>query len=85
MMTQRIIALLILTIPGLMAAFGWKFMRDVIFLTVGSDQTFLWAKFVLGLVMFVAGIWFIAGFIFHRDKKRNLVQPGLFKSKRKSK
>lgn len=83
MVIQRLIALIIITIPGVVAAFGWKFMRDAIFNYVGTEQTFLWGSFILGLIMFIAGLGFLAGFIFYRDKKRHLVQPGLFKRKKK--
>ncbi len=34
----------------------------------------LWVQFLLGLLLFIGGLSFIAGFIFYRDRKRNKVQ-----------
>jgi hypothetical protein len=71
---KRIVALLILVIPGFLAGFGIKLMRDMTFGILLSPIPFLWLQFLLGLVLFLGGLAFVAGFIFHRDKKRNKVQ-----------
>lgn len=71
---QRIIALLILLIPGFLAAVGIKLMRDM---TFGIQQAMfpnLWLQFLIGFIFFVCGLGFVAGFIFHRDRKRNKIQ-----------
>ncbi len=72
---NRIIALVILLIPGIIAAIGVKLMRDMVFNILHNPFPFLWLQFLIGLLMFLAGLWFIAGFILHRDRKRNKVQP----------
>ncbi|MCQ6273759.1 DUF2627 domain-containing protein [Bacillus sp. V3B] len=70
----RIIALVILLIPGVFAALGVKLMRDMVFGILQNPFPFLWLQFLTGLLMFLMGLWFVAGFIFHRDKKRKKVQ-----------
>lgn len=72
----RIIALLVLVIPGAFAAFGIKLMRDMLFgVTIGPfTSSLLWLQFLVGLLLFLIGLGFVAGFIFHRDRKKNKVQ-----------
>jgi hypothetical protein len=70
----RIIALVILLIPGVFAALGVKLMRDMVFGILQNPFPFLWLQFLTGLLMFLIGLWFVAGFILHRDRKRNKVQ-----------
>ncbi|MGV2938299.1 DUF2627 domain-containing protein [Mesobacillus sp. LC4] len=70
----RIIALIIMLIPGVIAALGVKLMRDMVFGILQSPFPFLWLQFLAGLLFFLAGLGFIAGFILHRDRKRNKVQ-----------
>jgi Protein of unknown function (DUF2627) len=72
---SRLIALIIMLIPGAFAALGIKLMRDMLFGILQPPIPYLWLQFVLGLVFFVAGLGFIAGFVLHRDRKRNKVQP----------
>lgn len=79
---QRMIALLILLIPGFIAALGIKWMRDTIFGILHAPIPSLIVQFLLGLFCFLVGLGFIAGFIFHRDRKRNKVQPRFQKKKR---
>jgi hypothetical protein len=71
----RFFAILLLVIPGAIATYGWTLMREVLFNYFNPDiATFLWGKFLLGFLLFVSGVAFIGGFIFHRDKKRRRVQ-----------
>ncbi|MFK7697159.1 DUF2627 domain-containing protein [Paenibacillus sp. HJGM_3] len=81
---KRVIALLLLIVPGFMATYGFLAMKDAFFAQFGADGTdqFLWGKFVLGLILFAIGVSFIGGWIFFRDRKRNYVAPR-FKAKRK--
>ncbi|GIP15225.1 hypothetical protein J40TS1_08670 [Paenibacillus montaniterrae] len=87
LITQRLIAILLLVIPGIVACFGFLKMKDSLFLywsSFGDDavrSSFEWGKFLLGLIMFAAGAGFIAGWTFYRDRKRNYVAPR-FKEKR---
>jgi hypothetical protein len=71
----RIIALVILLIPGFLAAYGIKLMRDMTFDILQPPFPFLWLQFLIGLLFFIGGLGFVAGFILHRDRKRNKVQP----------
>lgn len=77
----RIIALVILLIPGFFAAFGIKLMRDMTFGILQAPIPFLWLQFLIGLFFFIGGFGFVGGFILHRDKKRNKVQTKLFQKK----
>lgn len=70
----RIFALLVLLVPGFLAAYGIKLMRDMIFGILLTPFPFLWLQFLCGLLFFVAGLSFVAGFILHRDRKKNKVQ-----------
>ncbi len=72
---KRLIALLILLIPGFLAGYGIKLMRDMTFGRLLSPFPFLWLQFLAGLLFFIGGLSFLAGFILHRDRKRNKVQP----------
>ena len=71
---KRIIALIIVVVPGILAALGIKLMRDMTFDILQAPFPVLWLQFLVGLVFFVGGLAFVAGFIFYRDRKRNKVQ-----------
>ena len=75
---SRIIAVLMLVIPGIGAAYGFLLMKDSLFnyfADMGNMElqtpTFAWGSFIVGFVIFFAGISFIGGWIFFRDHKRN--------------
>jgi len=84
---QRLIAVILLVVPGIIACFGFLKMKDSLFLywTSFADEAvhtgFQWGKFILGFIMFAAGAGFIGGWTFFRDRKRNYVAPR-FKEKR---
>lgn len=71
----RFIALMILVIPGVIAGYGIKLMRDTIFQILHSPFPSYWLQFLIGLVLCISGIAFIGGFILHRDRKNNKVAP----------
>lgn len=71
---RRLVAFLILFIPGAFAAYGIKIMRDMVFGIKLSPYPFLWLQFLVGLILMIGGIGFIAGFVLHRDRKKNKVQ-----------
>ncbi|WLR43875.1 DUF2627 domain-containing protein [Bacillus carboniphilus] len=71
---KRIIALLILVIPGVLAGFGIKLMRDMTFGILQPPFTSPTLQFLCGFILFIGGLAFVAGFIFHRDRKKNKVQ-----------
>lgn len=78
---QRIIALLILVIPGLIAGYGIKLMRDIFFKILHEPFPSLFIQFLSGLVLLVLGVGFIGGFILFRDRKNNKVAPRFKKVK----
>jgi len=69
----RIIAVILLFIPGIAVAVGIKLMRDSLFKGTYALFYHEGIQFVVGLILFIAGLAFIGGFIYHRDKKRNLL------------
>lgn len=73
---MRIIAVLILFIPGIIAAFGIKMMRDALFAQFYPILINTGIQFVIGFILFAAGTAFIGGFIVHRDRKKGLVKKG---------
>ncbi len=79
-MMGRFIALMILVIPGIIAGYGIKLMRDTIFALINSPYPNLSVQFLVGFIFFIAGLGFIGGFIFHRDKKNGKIAPR-FKNK----
>lgn len=72
---SRIIAVLLLFIPGVLAAFGIKLMRDALFSEFYTILINVEIQFIVGLVLFIAGLAFVGGFVVHRDRKKNLVKP----------
>lgn len=78
---QRLIAILLLVIPGLSAAKGFLLMKDALFDyfadmgDVKITPNFAWGSFVLGAFLFLLGIAFIGGWVFYRDRKRNYLAP----------
>ncbi|EIT87315.1 hypothetical protein A374_01004 [Fictibacillus macauensis ZFHKF-1] len=72
---QRLVALLIMLIPGIIGVIGVKLMRDVLFGIVHRGFFSLTLQFIIGLLMLLGGLAFVGGFIFYRDRKRNKVQP----------
>lgn len=78
----RIFALLILVVPGFLAGYGIKIMRDMTFAILQPPFPALWVQGIVGLLFTVLGIAFVAGFILHRDRKRNNVQKRFQKQNR---
>jgi len=85
---QRIIAILLLVIPGSLACIGFLNMKNAIwdYIAMYGDESITapkldWGLFILGLLLFVIGVAFIAGWVLFRDRKRNYVAPR-FKEKR---
>ena len=80
---SRLVALLILVLPGAVAALGIKLMRDALFGHVFSPFPSL---FLQGRPdwRFLFGLYVLAGFILYRDRKRNQVSPRFRKKAVKS-
>ncbi|UOQ85956.1 DUF2627 domain-containing protein [Gracilibacillus salinarum] len=73
---MRLIALLMLVLPAVLATYGIKLMRDAFFGELNMLFFHIVIQFIIGLVLFVGGLYFIGGFILHRDKKRQLNKGG---------
>ncbi|MFD2829398.1 DUF2627 domain-containing protein [Corticicoccus populi] len=71
---RKVLALVILVVPGVLAAVGVKYMRDSMFGIVNEPFTLTVVQFIIGLLMAVFGIWFIGGYILNREKKNKRVQ-----------
>jgi len=72
---QRFIALMILVIPAVIAGLGIKLMRDTLFYILHNPFPLLTLQFISGLIFFLAGLAFIGGFVFYRDRKNGKVAP----------
>ncbi|WP_347549681.1 DUF2627 domain-containing protein [Pseudalkalibacillus hwajinpoensis] len=79
---MRLIALLIVLIPGIFGVIGIKLMRDVLFGVLNPPFTSLIVQFILGLIFLILGLSFVGGFIFYRDRKRHKVQERFSSKKR---
>ncbi|SFA72074.1 Protein of unknown function [Lentibacillus halodurans] len=66
----RIIAVLMLLIPGLISAYGIKLMRDTLFNDFHPIFFHIGIQFFAGFLFFLGGVAFIGGFIVYRDKKK---------------
>ncbi|GAB4073508.1 DUF2627 domain-containing protein [Barrientosiimonas marina] len=66
----RIIAVLMLLIPGIVSAYGIKLMRDALFSEFYPIFVHTDVQFVVGLLLFLGGVAFVGGFIVHRDRKK---------------
>lgn len=88
---QRLVAVLMLVIPGAIATWGFLAIKDALFfyiVDVGNEDVVAkldWLKLVLGMLAFFGGVAFIGGWILHRDRKRNYVSPRFSGKKRKKK
>ncbi|MDQ4709709.1 DUF2627 domain-containing protein [Bacillus subtilis] len=72
---SRLLALLILVIPGAISALGIKLMRDTLFGHTIKPFPALWLQGLSGFIFFAIGLYVLAGFILYRDRKRNQVSP----------
>jgi hypothetical protein len=70
---QRLIALIIMVIPGIVAVIGIKQLRDLFFGILNPPFPSLGMQFIAGILFIIFGVGFIGGFILHRDRKRNKV------------
>ncbi len=77
----RLAAFIVLLIPGLFAAGGIKLMRDALYGIVFNPFMVGWLQFLVGFILFGAGLGFFAGFLLHRDRKNGRVQQRFAKKK----
>ncbi|MDQ0220789.1 DUF2627 domain-containing protein [Peribacillus cavernae] len=71
---RRLVAFSILFLPGALAAYGIKIMRDMLFGISQPPYPNLWMQFLAGFILCIGGIGFVAGFVLHRDRKKEKVQ-----------
>lgn len=71
---KKTIALIILIVPVFLAGLGIKYMRDSMFGVVNDPFTLTVVQFVVGLGLAIFGIWFIGGYVLHRERKTKRVQ-----------
>ncbi|WP_339228072.1 DUF2627 family protein [Oceanobacillus sp. FSL K6-2867] len=70
----RFLAILLLFIPGVIAAIGIKLMRDTIFDEFYAYFFYPGIQFTIGLLLFILGLLFLGGFIIYRDRKRQKIK-----------
>lgn len=78
----RLAAFIVLLIPGIFAAGGIKLMRDSLYGIVFFPFAVSWLQFLVGLIIFIAGLAFFAGFLLRRDQKNGRVQERFAKKKK---
>lgn len=78
---QRLIALIIVVIPVLLAVLGIKLIRDMTFAILQPPIPYLWLQFLIGLACLIGGLYLIGSFIYYRDKKRNKIQKKITEKK----
>ena len=80
---KKIIALLILVIPVIFAGYGVKLIRDSIFgITIWPFYSLV-LQFLIGLILLVLGVWFVAGYVLYRERKNNRAQERFMKKDEK--
>ncbi|MGA8941763.1 MAG: DUF2627 family protein [Thermoactinomyces sp.] len=70
---ERIMAILIVCIPGLVAIFGWQWMQDILH-NFFAGKPFDWLFFLGSMLLFLIGIAITASFIYYRDYKKNRIR-----------
>lgn len=76
----RFAAFIVILIPILLTAGGIKLMRDTIFSRLVDPFPFLWLQFIVGVIFFLIGFLFLAGFLLNRDRKNGKVSPRFTKN-----
>ncbi|HJE20172.1 MAG TPA: DUF2627 domain-containing protein [Aliicoccus persicus] len=78
---KKFIALMLLVIPVIIAGIGIKLIRDSMFGIINDPFTVVYMQFIVGVILMVLGIWFIAGYIMNRENKHNRLKESLRKKK----
>lgn len=65
----RVFAFFLAAIPISLSVIGVKLIRDSLFQIIYWPFAFPWLQTIVGIVLFLLGLSFIGGFIYHRDKK----------------
>ncbi|MFS0672762.1 DUF2627 family protein [Ornithinibacillus sp. 179-J 7C1 HS] len=72
----RLVAVLVIFIPGIIAAIGIKLMRDTLFDEFHPIFIHAGIQFSIGLLLFIGGLAFLGGFIIYRDRKKQAEKNG---------
>lgn len=75
----RFAAFIVILVPILITAGGIKLMRDTIFSKLVDPFPYLWLQFVVGVISFLLGFLFLAGFLLNRDRKNGKVSARFMK------
>ncbi|SEP72372.1 DUF2627 domain-containing protein [Piscibacillus halophilus] len=78
---MRIIAFLVLLIPGILSVYGIKLIRDSFFGIVESIFINVFVQLFAGILFVIVGIGFVGGYLLHRDRKKNKTK-GHFETKK---
>lgn len=81
---MRFIALMLLVVPGVIAGYGIKLMRDTLFQILHHPFANLWLQFLFGFIICLLGVGFIGGYILHRERKNNRAAPRFQKKETKT-
>lgn len=76
---RKLFALILLVIPVLIAGVGIKLMRDSMFGIINDPFNAVFLQFLIGLVIFGLGTWFIAGYIINRERKHKRLKESVRK------
>ncbi|MGP4072430.1 DUF2627 family protein [Piscibacillus sp. B03] len=67
---MRIVAFLMLLLPGILGVYGIKLIRDSFFGIVESVFLNVFVQLFAGVLFVIIGIGFIGGFLLHRDRRK---------------
>lgn len=85
MLFQRLIAAMLLIIAGAVSMFGVKFMRDAVFFALTPDpEPYILLRFIGGLLLFIAGLAFIGGYVFTRERKKGRLSKKLMRQRKEN-
>lgn len=76
---KKFIALMLLVIPVIIAGIGIKLIRDSMFGIINDPFTVVYMQFIIGVILMVIGIWFVAGYIMNRENKHKRLKESLRK------
>ncbi|MFC3900787.1 DUF2627 domain-containing protein [Aliicoccus persicus] len=76
---KKFIALMLLVIPVIIAGIGIKLIRDSMFGIINDPFTVVYMQFIIGVILMMLGIWFVAGYIMNRENKHKRLKESLRK------
>lgn len=76
---KKLIALMLLVIPVIIAGIGIKLIRDSMFGIINDPFTAVYLQFIVGALLAVLGTWFVAGYIMNRENKHKRLKNSLKK------